>query len=86
MEYVIVVFNNRTDTMRLYEYLRRVGVRSVIIPTPNQLSASCGLSLKVRYSYLNRVVSSIRSQGFRSSYSIYLERNSMMKSVYTKIV
>ena len=86
MDYILVIFNNRTDTMRLYESLRRLGVRSVIVPTPNQLSASCGLSLKVRYSYLNRVVATIKSQGFRSPYRIYLERRGIVGGVYTKII
>ncbi|MBE5735367.1 MAG: DUF3343 domain-containing protein [Clostridiales bacterium] len=85
MDYILIVYSNRTDTMRLYEYLRRFGIKSVIVPTPNELSASCGLSLKVKYMYLNRVLFAMRSVNAKSLYKIYAEKKGFGRSIYTKI-
>jgi len=86
MEYILVIFNNRTDTMRLYDYLRRIGVKGVVVPTPNQLSSSCGLSLRCRYTSLNRVIVAIRSLNIRSSFKIFGEQRGFGRMQYTKIV
>ncbi len=82
---VIVVFNNRTDTMRLYNYFRRSNTKGVIIPTPNQLSISCGLSLKVNYNDINKVMFAINYLKLSSKYVIYKENKSFNRATYVKI-
>ena len=73
LDFVIIVFKNRTDTLKLYDYLKKMNVKGWIVPTPNSLSVSCGLSLKVRYYDINKVVAVINYLKLTSKFSIYKE-------------
>ena len=42
-----VLFPNHDNAMRLYNELKKAGVRAVIAPTPRSLSKCCGVSLMV---------------------------------------
>ncbi len=83
---IIVVFANRIDTMRLHQCLDNVWVRNVVMPTPRQLSVSCGLSLKTKYSNLNKVLYCIKSLGLSSQYKIFGEKITGNNTYYTNIV
>lgn len=84
-EYIIIVYKNRTETMRLHQSLNRMRVKNSIIPTPNQISASCGLSLKSRYSDLNKILFCINANCLSPNYNIYGEIKKISNIVYTKI-
>lgn len=42
-----VLFHNHDSGMRLYQELRRIGIRAVISPTPRAASKCCGISLMI---------------------------------------
>lgn len=46
MEYYIVVFKSRTQTMKFYERLKKNRINVSVINTPRQASLGCGLSVK----------------------------------------
>ncbi len=43
----LFAFRSRTQSMRLYDLLRTSGMRCEIVNTPREVSASCGLSVRV---------------------------------------
>lgn len=44
---VYVLFPNHTNGMQLYRKLAAQKIPAVIVPTPRQISSSCGISLKI---------------------------------------
>ena len=85
MDYIIVIFNNRTDTMKLYEYLKKFKIKTMIVPTPNQLSKSCGISLKARYKNIGQVLEIVKRFNLRSFNHVYIEKKVAGKTSYIKI-
>ena len=47
MEYIIVAFRNRTQTILLYQVLSESGVNCEIVNTPKEAGVGCGLSVKI---------------------------------------
>ena len=82
---IIVVYPNRTDTMRLYSVLQRMGVKCLIVPTPNQISASCGLSLKSKYSNISNVLYVIQKEKFSNNFHIFGEKIQFGRSVFVRL-
>jgi len=42
-----ILFPNHDNAMRLYQLLKKVGVKARISPTPRSLSKCCGVSLMI---------------------------------------
>lgn len=47
MEYYVAVFKSRTDAFTFSNTLKRNGIPSAIIPTPQEAGRTCGLSVKI---------------------------------------
>lgn len=47
MQYLLFVFSTRKDAYRLYDYLLTEGVAAKIVNVPRELSASCGIAVRV---------------------------------------
>lgn len=48
MQYVLFVFSARVGAMALLDYCQSHRVAAEVVNTPRELSASCGISLKIR--------------------------------------
>lgn len=46
MDYYIVAFKSRSDTVSFSEFLKSKGVFNVIVNTPKEAGVGCGLSVK----------------------------------------
>lgn len=57
-----VLFSNHDNGMRLYRALKSRGLRSVIAPTPRQLSTCCGISLKIEQEEKDQVADCAREE------------------------
>ena len=86
MDNILVIFNNRNATMQLYSALKKIGVKCVIFPTPNQLSVSCGLSLQTLYSNLDKVLLVIKKLQIKQSFRIFRARKTLTRNIYQKII
>ena len=67
MEYIIVAFKSRTESIKLSEILKENGVYNQIISTPKQAGVGCGLSVKVgkdRYYLINNILERKRFNSF----------------------
>ena len=85
IEYIVVVYRNRTETIRLHQSLNKMRIKNSVIPTPNQIFASCGLSIKLRYCDINKVLFCINSNFLSQNYQIYGERIGLVGTNYTKL-
>lgn len=47
MNWTLVVFTSRTDTMKYYRAIKNYGLYCTIVNTPRSLSSSCGISVKI---------------------------------------
>ena len=82
---IIISYSNRNDAMRLHQGLIKLGVKNIIVPTPNQVSSSCGLSIKTKYSLLNKVIFVIRQLGLPQNYRLYGEQKTLNRISYIKL-
>ena len=58
-----VLFPNHDNGMRLYQKLKKEGVRSVIAPTPRSASKCCGISLLVKEEDLGKIRVCVEENG-----------------------
>lgn len=71
MEYYLVVFRSRTQTMNFNQLLRSYGVRANIINTPKQTSFSCSVSIKINNNGLRVALSILQRRKFDSIVGVY---------------
>ncbi len=55
-----VLFPNHDNGMRLYQELKKLGLKVTIAPTPRSVSKCCGISLIVQEKDLDRIRACIR--------------------------
>lgn len=55
MEYIILAFRSRSDTVKFSEFLRNNFVPAEIVNTPKEAGVGCGLSVKFSSMYLSAV-------------------------------
>ena len=58
-----MLFPNHDNGMRLYQKLKKEGVRSVIAPTPRSASKCCGISLLVKEEDLGKIRACVEENG-----------------------
>jgi|LGVE01.1.fsa_nt_gb hypothetical protein len=46
MDYIIIVFKNRNNTLKFYNMLKRAGVASSVMATPKGTNINCGICVK----------------------------------------
>lgn len=71
MEYYLVVFRSRTQTMSFNQLLHSYGVNSVIVNTPKQTSFSCSISVKIAFNGLKVALNILQRRKFESIVGIY---------------
>lgn len=80
MNYVIAVFNSRSEAISFYNILTRFGIPSSIVPTPKEAGKTCGLSTKFAYNFFaqaKEIISRTRFQSFQGFYII--ENNNLSR-------
>ena len=72
MEYLIVAFRSRTESIKLSEILKRNGIDNRIISTPKQAGVGCGLSVQVARERLRAVNAILEQRVFYSFTGIFV--------------
>ncbi|MBQ3080338.1 MAG: DUF3343 domain-containing protein [Clostridia bacterium] len=70
--YAVAAFRSRGHVLRLNEILTREGIRSLIVSTPREISAGCGLSVKFGLEHAGRVKNIVSQMGNANLIGIYL--------------
>ena len=76
MEYVIVAFRSRSETVKFNAYLQKNGISSQLVNTPKEAQVGCGLSIKISkssfYIVKNAVKFAVNNGGFRTFAGFFL--------------
>ena len=72
MEYYIVAFKSRSDTVSFSEFLKSKGVFNVIVNTPKEAGVGCGLSVKPKISkeVLKKAIRAFGVKSFTGVFSV----------------
>jgi hypothetical protein len=73
-KYYFLVFNNTHGAMKAENYLKVQGMRITIMPTPTQITKSCGISIIIAEENLNEVKDIIDKQLIEVK-GLYLKEN-----------
>ena len=74
-EYIIAIFSIRTSTMQFNSLLSKSGIKSIVIETPRQDSASCGISVRFSARDLDVARQILKSSGIKNFVRFYLVNN-----------
>ena len=55
MKYILAIFTSRKDAMSFYQGLRSHRMTAAVVNTPQEVHASCGISVKLDFYSLSRV-------------------------------
>lgn len=53
--YYLLIFNNTHNAIKCESVLKEKGIGNVIMPTPTNITLSCGISIKIRIEDVNEV-------------------------------
>lgn len=65
MEYLIITFESTNFAMQTENILKNLNVNYQVIPTPREVTLSCGLSIKLSMEYKERIIELISNQEIR---------------------
>ena len=72
MEYIIVAYRSRAQTVRLAEFLRRNGAYCQIINTPKEAGVGCGLSVRISVNDFAAAKRAVSITGYTSFAGFFL--------------
>lgn len=75
MEYVVVAFRSRAQTVGFHQFLSRYNVSSEIVNTPKEAGVGCGLSVKVSKSVFSAVKTAVSYSNYNSFAGFFLVKH-----------
>lgn len=86
MNYTIIVFRSRNETMTFYKIIANYGLFCSVINTPRALSASCGVSVKIDRRLIAQSLNILKTKKFSTFNGIYeisfINRKENIKRIY----
>ncbi len=83
MNWTIVVFTSRTDTMNFFRAIKNYGLYCSVVNTPRSLSSSCGVSVKIDIrlaSIAPKIINQLHLSTFKGIFNIqYLNGKEITK-------
>ena len=73
MEYVVVAFRARSETVAFSNFLVKYGISNRIVNTPKEAGVGCGLSVKInkeQFFTVKRAVFSFNAKSFAGFFSV----------------
>ena len=77
MEYIIIAFRSRANTVKFYEILKANGVYGQIVNTPKEAGVGCGLSIKINNGSLISAKMILRKSDLNSFAGLFLVKESL---------
>lgn len=72
MEFIIIAFRSRAETVKFYEFIKNRGIPSEIVNTPKEAGVGCGLSVKISKNYFAVAKKLVFSLGLKSFAGFFL--------------
>ncbi len=85
MEYVVVAFRSRAQTIRFYSFLNSNNIPCEIINTPKEAGVGCGLSVKIDKSMFGIVKQALWKINLNSFAGFFLVLNVKNKRIVRSI-
>lgn len=79
MEYILVAFSSRVDTIKFNEFLNRNGISGQIVNTIKQANVGCGLSVKTSVNNYNLIKKALTITNLKSFAGCFLVKNTFGK-------
>lgn len=73
MDYYIVAFRSRSDTLSFYNFLKDNGISVSVVNTPKDAGVGCGLSIKTPKSFapfINNALKLFRAKSFAGVFEV----------------
>ena len=83
-KYLLLTFNSVNHTMQIEKELKDLEKKFKTIPTPREVSRSCGLAILLNPEELN-VIKSLKNDGKNIDFVWYFEKTSDRGNVVTEI-
>lgn len=80
-EYFFVTFDTTTYAMQAEDYLKKNNFSVTIIPTPREVSHSCGLSIKVNSGAVEEVKDIMKQEKIKAKALYHLKRENGAKNI-----
>lgn len=74
MDYYIILFSNRTETMDFSWVLKRYRIDHAVIATPKGTGSSCGVCIKLYARFFPFALKLFRAQRYMTFYGFYFAR------------
>ena len=85
MNYCLLVFKSRNETLYFANMLMKNGYRANIINTPKQLGLSCGISVQFAENLLGIAKSFLRTKNFNSFVGFYRVSIANNQMIFAKL-
>ena len=72
MEYILISFKSRSETLKFAELLKKSGVYATVVTTPKEAGIGCGLSVKTENVNLGFIKRAIYYSGSKSFAAVFL--------------
>lgn len=86
MNYTVVVFSSRSETMQFYNIIKKYGLFCSIINTPRSLASSCGISTKIDYRLISpakKIINPYSFSTFRGIFKItFINEKEIIEKLY----
>ncbi|WP_027626066.1 DUF3343 domain-containing protein [Clostridium lundense] len=74
-KYYLIIFINTLDAMEAESVLKENNIPVTIMPTPTNITKSCGISIRIEIDYIEKVLK-IKDRGKIKIKNIYVQKNS----------
>lgn len=85
MEYVVIAFRSRQETVAFSGFLKRNGLSCEIVNTPKEAGVGCGLSVKISKNLFSFVKNAVFTSGLKSFAGFFLVTRSASKNIVRSI-
>ena len=73
MNYIIITFRSRNETVKFSQFLLNRGIRNSIVNTPKEVGVGCGLSVSIsndNIEIVKRLLYSVKTNSFVGFFSV----------------
>lgn len=79
-KYCLIVFKNTMDAIKTEGELKKSNVKAIVMPTPTQISKSCGISIKFDIVDLELIKNKVNDKSITIK-NIYIKENNVFNEV-----
>jgi hypothetical protein len=73
MSYIIAIWNNRTNTLKFYNMLKKYNINASVIAVPRVAGLKCGVCVKFYkqdYKFISNLLNNMNTSDFKGLYEV----------------